>query len=160
MRPGAAHDGIMAGLTPRDVDGLTVLSFFLFPNAWQTHGCAPKAVHGLVPADAWILGMYGLPRLNAGYVNLHDDGAYPPCSRPRQCRIGFMAEKPVNMKPGRSGRTPVRRACLMGPVRPMRSGTGTTRLGLQCLCNLNRVPLTGAVPCAAPSKIENGSDSP
>ena len=37
---------------------------------------------------------------------------------------------------------------------------GKGRYGLQCLCNLDQLPPTGAVIIAAPLKISNGSGSP
>lgn len=37
---------------------------------------------------------------------------------------------------------------------------GSGRYGLQCLCNLDLLPATGAVIVCAPLKIENGSGSP
>ena len=37
---------------------------------------------------------------------------------------------------------------------------GSGRYGLQCLCNLDQLPPTGAVIVAAPLKIQNGSGSP
>jgi len=37
---------------------------------------------------------------------------------------------------------------------------GDGRYGLQCLCNLDQLPPTGAVIVAAPLKIQNGSGSP
>jgi kynurenine formamidase len=37
---------------------------------------------------------------------------------------------------------------------------GAGRYGLQCLCNLDLLPPTGAVVFAAPLKIQNGSGSP
>ena len=37
---------------------------------------------------------------------------------------------------------------------------GGGRYGLQCLCNLDQLPPTGAVIVAAPLKIQNGSGSP
>ena len=37
---------------------------------------------------------------------------------------------------------------------------GTGRYGLQCLCNLDLLPPTGAVILSAPLKIQNGSGSP
>ena len=37
---------------------------------------------------------------------------------------------------------------------------GAGRYGLQCLCNLDQLPPTGAVIVASPLKIQNGSGSP
>jgi kynurenine formamidase len=37
---------------------------------------------------------------------------------------------------------------------------GNGRFGLQCLCNLDRLPPTGAMIVAAPLKIREGSGSP
>jgi len=37
---------------------------------------------------------------------------------------------------------------------------GRGRYGLQCLCNLDQLPPTGAVVFAAPLKIKQGSGSP
>jgi kynurenine formamidase len=37
---------------------------------------------------------------------------------------------------------------------------GAGKYGLQCLCNLDRLPPTGAVIVAAPLKIRQGSGSP
>jgi kynurenine formamidase len=37
---------------------------------------------------------------------------------------------------------------------------GAGKYGLQCLCNLDRLPATGALVVAAPLKILNGSGSP
>jgi kynurenine formamidase len=37
---------------------------------------------------------------------------------------------------------------------------GAGKYGLQCLCNLDRLPATGALIVAAPLKILGGSGSP
>ena len=37
---------------------------------------------------------------------------------------------------------------------------GAGKFGLQCLCNLDQLPATGAVLMAAPLKIKNGTGSP
>lgn len=47
-------------------------------------------------------------------------------------------------------------------TQPLSSDTPilTGRFGLQCLCNLDRLPPTGAVIVSAPLKIVGGSGSP
>ena len=46
----------------------------------------------------------------------------------------------------------------MYPAHTLMHGAG--RYGLQCMCNLDQLPATGAIIVAAPLKIEGGSGSP
>ena len=125
-----------------------------FVEAWE-------AVHGRIPAGAWVLLRTDWHRLAPReYVNLRDDGPHSPGPAPAAVRWlveardvhGFGTET-IGTDAGQGGH--------FNPPYPAHHFMhGRGRYGLQCLANLDQLPATGALLLAAPLKIRQGSGSP
>ncbi|OYU98350.1 MAG: cyclase [Burkholderiales bacterium PBB5] len=126
-----------------------------FLEAWE-------ARHGRIPAGAWLLFRTDWSqRISepARFVNMQDDGPHTP--GPTQEAVQWLVDRGVmgfgvetiNTDAGQSHSWPVPYPChtLMH---------GANHFGLQCLCNLDQLPPTGALIVAAPLKIQGGSGSP
>jgi kynurenine formamidase len=125
------------------------------------HITAFEAKHGRIPAKSWLLMRTDWSkRKGAEYANLQADGAHTP--GPSAAAVKFMIEErdvigfgvePIGTDAGQAHTfTP------MYPAHSLLHGAG--RYGLQCLCNLDQLPPTGALVIAAPLKIVDGSGSP
>ncbi len=117
--------------------------------------------HGRIAAGSWLLMRTDWSkRRGADYSNLRADGAHTP--GPSTAAVKFMIEErdvigfgvePIGTDAGQAHAfTP------MYPAHTLLHGAG--RYGLQCLCNLDRLPPAGALIIAAPLKIGGGSGSP
>ena len=120
--------------------------------------------NGRIPAGNWVLFRTGwsdrLAKDPSSYVNAREDGAHTP--GPSQEAVewlikerdvhGFGVET-INTDAGQSFAWPMPYPChtLMH---------GANKYGLQCLTNLDQLPVTGAVIVSAPLKIQRGSGSP
>lgn len=120
-----------------------------------------EAVHGVIPAGAWVLMRSDWSkRSGADYLNLRDDGPHSPGPSPEAIRylvnqrdiVGFGTET-VGTDAGQGAHQ-----TLPYPAHYLLHGAG--RYGLQCLSSLDRLPATGAVLICPPLKIEAGSGSP
>ena len=121
-----------------------------------------ERAHGRIPARSWVLFRtdWGKHRQGAAFANRREDGAHTPGPSPEAVRFlleqrdvhGFGVET-INTDAGQS-----RTFSQPNPAHFYMHGKG--RFGLQCLCNLDQLPPTGAVIIAAPLKIQNGSGSP
>lgn len=96
----------------------------------------------------------------ASYVNMKkEDGAHTPgpdtgCGRiPGRANVHGFAVETINTDAGQSYAWPVAYPChtLMH---------GAAEFGLQCLKNLDQLPVTGAMIVSAPLKIKGGLGSP
>ena len=136
-----------------DDDWLLTVDFL---RAWE-------ARHGRIPAGTWLAFRTDWSKriAEAGrFLNLADDGSHTPGPTRETVEwliherdvLGFAVET-INTDAGQSFRWP-----LPYPCHTLMHGAG--RYGLQCLCNLDRLPATGALFVAAPLKIEGGSGSP
>jgi len=120
-----------------------------------------EAKHGRIPERHWVLLRTDWSKKNfRDYANLKEDGAHTPGPNAEVMRwlvhergiIGFGTET--------SG-SDCGRAFPPDPPLPAHHYLhGAGRYGLQCLCNLDQLPPTGAMIVSAPLKIENGSGSP
>jgi kynurenine formamidase len=117
--------------------------------------------HGRIPERHWVLLRTDWSKKGwRDYANLKDDGAHTPGPDPAVMRwlveergvIGFGTET-IGTDAGQAGH-------LDPPYPAHHFLHGGGRYGLQCLCNLDQLPPTGAVIVAAPLKIQNGSGSP
>ncbi len=131
--------------------------FLLEPS----HIEAFEAKHGRIAPGSWLLMRTDWSkRKGADYANMKADGAHTP--GPSTAAVKFMIEErdvigfgvePIGTDAGQAhGFTP------MYPAHTLLHGAG--RYGLQCLCNLDQLPPTGAIVIAAPLKIGGGSGSP
>ncbi len=136
-----------------DDDWLLTVDFL---RAWE-------ARHGRIPAGAWLAFRTDWSKRIADpgrFLNLADDGSHTPGPTRETVEwliherdvLGFAVET-INTDAGQSFRWP-----LPYPCHTLMHGAG--RYGLQCLCNLDALPATGALFVAAPLKIEGGSGSP
>lgn len=121
-----------------------------------------EARHGEIPAGAWVLFRTDWAKRapGPGYLNLATDGPHSP--GPSGAAIRYLVEtrrvrgfgtETIGTDAGQAGHfdPPY-------PAHHLLHGAG--RYGLQCLCNLDQLPPTGAVLVAAPLKIRQGSGSP
>jgi kynurenine formamidase len=118
--------------------------------------------HGRIPPRSWVLFRtdWWKHRPGSAFPNRREDGAHTPGPAPEAVRFllderdvhGFGVET-INTDAGQS-----RKFSQPNPAHFYMHGRG--RYGLQCLCNLDLLPPTGAVIIAAPLKIKEGSGSP
>jgi kynurenine formamidase len=118
--------------------------------------------HGRIPKGAWVLLRTGWSRRTdaASFQNVGVDGPHTP---------GFDAETSVVLALDRDvlgvgvetiGTDAGQAFAFKQPFPNHTIMHGAGKFGLASLCNLDRLPPTGAVVIAAPLKIVNGSGSP
>jgi kynurenine formamidase len=120
-----------------------------------------EARHGRVAAGAWALMRSDWSKCGGGpYANLRDNGAHTP--GPSAEAVRFLVEERGILGFGAETiGTDAGQAHHFSPPYPAHTLLhGAGRYGLQCLCNLDLLPATGAVIVAAPLKIVRGSGSP
>lgn len=119
-----------------------------------------EAEHGMIPADAWVLMRTDWSkRSGVEYLNMAEDGPHSPGPTPAAVELllkrdirGFGTET-VGTDAGQGSHyTPPY------PAHYLLHGAG--KFGLQCLCNLDQLPATGALLIAPPLKIKGGTGSP
>ena len=119
-----------------------------------------EAEHGEIPADAWVLMRTDWSkRSGAQYLNMAEDGPHSPGPTPDAIRLllkrdirGFGTET-VGTDAGQGSHY-----VPPYPAHYLLHGAG--RFGLQCMCNLDQLPATGALLIAPPLKIKGGTGSP
>ncbi|WP_293442744.1 cyclase family protein [Planktotalea sp.] len=119
-----------------------------------------EAEHGEIPADAWVLMRTDWSkRSGAQYLNMAEDGPHSPGPTPDTIRLflerdirGFGTET-VGTDAGQGSHY-----VPPYPAHYLLHGAG--KFGLQCLCNLDQLPATGALLIAPPLKIKGGTGSP
>ena len=120
-----------------------------------------EAVNGRIPRGAWVLLRTGWSRRSTAeaFLNVRDDGPHGPGFDQAVSRLlatdrdvlGVGVET-IGTDAGQAGR--------FDPPFPNHNIMhGHGRLGLASLCNLDRLPATGAVVIAAPLKLVGGSGS-
>ena len=120
-----------------------------------------EAVHGRIPDGSWVLLRTDWSKKEgAEYANVKEDGAHTP--GPDAASVQWLVENRdiVGFGTETIG-TDAGQAFAFQPPFPAHFFMhGKGRYGLQCLCNLDKLPATGAVIVAAPLKIKGGSGSP
>ncbi len=125
------------------------------------HILAWEAEHGPIPAGAWVLLRSDWSKRQSAeeFLNVGPDGPHTPGPHLSAVELlvsrdilGFGVET-VGTDAGQAGRfnPPF-------PCHTLMHGAG--KYGLASLCNLDRLPPTGALVIAAPLKIVDGSGSP
>ena len=119
--------------------------------------------HGRIPAGAWVL-------LRTGWSTRTDREAISSTSRPTaRTAPGSMRARRGCWPASATSSASAWRPSAPMPARPARSTRrfpnhtimhGAGKFGLASLCNLDRLPPTGAIVIAAPLKIVRGSGSP
>ncbi len=120
-----------------------------------------EAQHGRIPAGGWVLLRTDWSkRSGAAYANMREDGAHTPGPDPEAVRF-LVEERDVLGFGTETIGTDAGQAHLFTPPYPAHFYMhGKGRYGLQCLCNLDLLPATGAVIVSPPLKIQGGSGSP
>ena len=119
-----------------------------------------EAKHGKIPAGNWVLFRSDWSkRQGAAYANVLEDGAHTPGPNPEA--VQFLVDRGVLGLGVETIGTDAGQAHTFTPMYPAHTLMhGAGRYGLQCLCNLDQLPATGAMIVAAPLKILGGSGSP
>ncbi|MFY9238659.1 MAG: cyclase family protein [Roseovarius sp.] len=119
-----------------------------------------EQTYGRIPRDSWVLMRSDWSkRSGIDYLNMAEDGPHSPGPVPAAVELllargirGFGTET-VGTDAGQGMHyTPPY------PAHYLLHGAG--KFGLQCLCNLDLLPPTGAILIAAPLKIKGGTGSP
>ncbi len=120
-----------------------------------------EAEHGPIPKDAWVLMRTDWSkRRGAVYLNMRDDGPHSPGPTPDGIRY-LVETRNIRGFGTETVGTDAGQGMHYTPPYPAHFTLhGAGKLGLQCLCNLDQLPPTGAVLLAAPLKIKNGTGSP
>lgn len=119
-----------------------------------------EAQHGRIPAGAWALMRtdWG-QRVGAAFLNAREDGPHSPGFA--LSAVKCLIERDVLGVGVETVGTDAGQAAGLEPPFPchhLMHGAG--KFGLASLCNLDRLPPTGAVVVAAPLKLVKGSGSP
>lgn len=119
-----------------------------------------EVLHGKIPAGNWVLFRTDWSkRSGAAYANVLAGGAHTP--GPDAAAVQFLVDRGALGFGVETIGTDAGQAHLMNPMYPAHTLMhGAGRWGLQCLCNLDQLPATGALIIAPPLKILGGSGSP
>ena len=140
------------------IDAAADVDFLLTPElieAWERQ-------HGRIPAGAWVLLRTGWSRRTdpKEFLNVAADGPHSPGFRADASRM-LAHERDVLGVGVETIGTDAGQAGTFDPPFPNHTIMhGAGKFGLASLCNLDRLPATGAIAIAAPLKIVNGSGSP
>lgn len=125
-----------------------------FIEAWEQE-------HDRIPAGSWVLMRSDWSkRQGAEYLNMREDGAHTP--GPSGDAVRFLVEERdvVGFGTETVGTDAGQAEHLSPPYPAHYLFHGAGKYGLQCLCNLERLPPRGAILVCPPLKIKNGSGSP
>src|SRR4029079_13195875 len=121
-----------------------------------------EAEHGRIPAGAWVLLRTGWSRRTdpAAFLNVGADGPHSPGFHATASRLLANDRDVLGVGVETIG-TDAGQAGTFDPPFPNHGIMhGAGKFGLASLCNLDRLPATGAIVIAAPLKIVQGSGSP
>jgi kynurenine formamidase len=121
-----------------------------------------EEAHGRIPAGAWVLLRTGWSRRRdaASFLNVAEDGPHSPGFHKDASEL-LAHERDVLGVGVETVGTDAGQAGGFDPPFPNHSIMhGAGKFGLASLCNLDRLPPTGAIVIAAPLKIVDGSGSP
>jgi kynurenine formamidase len=121
-----------------------------------------ESQHGRIPAGSWVLLRTGWSRRKGAqaFLNVGADGPHSPGFDASASRLLALDRNVLGVGVETVG-TDAGQAATFDPPFPNHTIMhGAGKFGLASLCNLDRLPPTGAVVIAAPLKIVNGSGSP
>ncbi|MEM6662636.1 MAG: cyclase family protein [Pseudomonadota bacterium] len=120
-----------------------------------------EAAHGRIPADSWVLMRTDWSkRTGAAYLNMREDGPHSPGPTPDAIRF-LIDQRDIRGFGVETVGTDAGQGSHYTPPYPAHFYLhGAGKYGLQCMCNLDLLPPTGAVLMAAPLKIKDGTGSP
>jgi kynurenine formamidase len=131
--------------------------FLLTPK----HILAWEKKHGMIPKGCWVLMRTDWSKREdpAKFLNMKEDGPHVP--GPNADAVRLLVERDVNGWGVEAVGTDAGQAFSFEPAFPAHALMhGSNKFGLASLCNLDKLPPTGAVIVTAPLKIEHGSGSP
>ena len=127
-----------------------------------SHIEAWERTHGRIPTGAWVLMRTGWSTRgdSPAFLNMQEDGPHSP--GPSAAAMTFLIkERDVNGWGVEAVGTDHGQAFAFEPAFPAHNLMhGAKKFGLASLCNLDKLPPTGALLITAPLKIEKGSGSP
>lgn len=128
-----------------------------------SHLEAWEAKHGRIPDGAWVLMRTDWSKREgdpAKFLNMKEDGPHVP--GPSAAAVRFLVQqRNVNGWGVEAVGTDAGQAFAFEPAFPAHHLMhGANKFGLASLCNLDKLPPTGAILITAPLKIEKGSGSP
>ena len=126
------------------------------------HIAAWERRHGRIPAGSWVLMRTDWSKRTdpVAYQNLDETGQHTPGPDPDCVRLLVNGRDVLGFGTETIG-TDAGQAAHFAPPYPCHYYMhGAGKYGLQCLCNLDLLPATGALIVAAPLKIQDGSGSP
>jgi kynurenine formamidase len=120
-----------------------------------------EAEHGRIPAGSWVLLRTGWSRrVGPAFLNTAADGPHSPGFDASASRLLALNRDVLGVGVETIG-TDAGQAGTFDPPFPNHNIMhGAGKFGLASLCNLDRLPASGAVVIAAPLRIVNGSGSP
>lgn len=120
-----------------------------------------EATHGRVPRGSWVLLRTGWSRRSgSAFLNVRADGPHAPGFDQQTSRVLAVDRDVLGVGVETIG-TDAGQAGTFNPPFPNHNIMhGHGKFGLASLCNLDRLPPTGAVVIAAPLKLVGGSGSP
>ena len=120
-----------------------------------------EAIHGTIPPNTWVfMRTDWSKRKGMEYLNMKEDGPHSPGPTPEAVRF-LVEERDIRGFGVETVGTDAGQGAHYIPPDPAHFYLhGAGKFGLQCLCNLDQLPATGAVLMAAPLKIKNGTGSP
>jgi kynurenine formamidase len=121
-----------------------------------------ESQHGRIPPSSWVLLRTGWSRRtgSAAFLNVGADGPHSPGFDARASRLLAIERDVLGVGVETVGTDAGQAATFEPPFPNHTIMHGAGKFGLASLCNLDRLPPTGAVVIAAPLKIVNGSGSP
>ena len=125
------------------------------------HILAWEAEHGRIPAGAWVLlrSDWSKRQTAEEFLNVGPDGPHTP--GPHLSAVELLVSRDVLGFGVETVGTDAGRAGTFDPPFPCHTLMhGAGKYGLASLCNVDRLPPTGAIVIAAPLKIVDGSGSP
>lgn len=120
-----------------------------------------EAIHGTIPPNTWVfMRTDWSKRTGIEYLNMKEDGPHSPGPTPEAVKF-LVEERDIRGFGVETVGTDAGQGAHYIPPYPAHFYLhGAGKFGLQCLCNLDQLPATGAVLMAAPLKIKNGTGSP
>jgi kynurenine formamidase len=149
------HPAVVVDISAEAVADEDFIVTRLFLERWE-------AENGAIPLRHWILLRSGWSKRvgTVSYLNLKEDGAHSPGPNADAMRFLVHERDCVGLGVETVG-TDAGQASLFDEPLPAHSILhGNGRFGLQCLTNLDRLPVFGSVIVAMPLKIKGGSGSP
>ena len=120
-----------------------------------------EAIHGAILPNTWVfMRTDWSKRKGMEYLNMKEDGPHSPGPTPEAVRF-LVEDRDIRGFGVETVGTDAGQGSHYIPPYPAHFYLhGAGKFGLQCLCNLDQLPATGAVLMAAPLKIKNGTGSP